>query len=267
MTILEVMGVYTVTERTNLLNEIVKFVRKNSAFEGLLQIGSGAVGFADIYSDIDLMAGCYDTGAVTAANQQLHQFFLELGACHIEKRSWTATALGLSVYFENGLSADISFMPTPELPIRSPQHKVLFSKSEHFTDTVRAGANRLAEQSGRYEVDNSIHYRFVNDLRYVEIALFRGQFVFADIALGNARQLLLAVETVTEGKKLHQFKAYDTLDKQFLTRLETTYPASRGFKDMHIAKENLLALYLDTVHRCDFLEIDTNILKLTGCFD
>ncbi len=258
---------YTVIERTNLLNKIAKFLWENSSFEGLLQIGSGAVGFADIYSDIDLMAGCYDAGAVTAANQQLHQFFFELEACHIKKRAWTATALGLSVYFENGLSADISFMPTPELPIRSPQHKVLFSKSERFADTVRAGANRLAEQSGRYGVDDSIHYRFVNELRYVEIALLRGQFVLADIALGNARQLLLAVETVTEGKKLHQCKAYDTLDKQFLTRLETTYPASRGFKDMHIAKENLLALYLDTVRRCGFLEMDSSVLKLLGCFD
>lgn len=258
---------YAVKERANLLNETLAFMQSNNAFEGLLQIGSGAMGFADIYSDIDLMAGCYDAEAVATANQQLHQFFSELGACHIEKRSWTATALGLSVYFENGLSADISFMPTPELPIRSPQHKVLFSKSERFADTVRAGANCLAEQSGRYGVDDSIHYRFVNELRYVEIALLRGQFVFADIALGNARQLLLAVETVAEGKKLHQFKAYDTLDKKFLTRLETTYPASRGFKDMHIAKENMLTLYLDTVHRCNFLEMDASLLKLLDCFD
>ncbi len=258
---------YTTQDREQLLKQITAFMQGNPAFEGLLQIGSGAVGFADIYSDIDLMAGCYDAGAVTAANQQLRQFFLEFGACHIEKRSWTATALGLSVYFENGLSADISFMPTLELPIRSAQRKVLLSKSERFADTVRAGANRLAEQSGRYGVDNSIHYRFVNELRYVEIALLRGQFVFADIALGNARQLLLAVETVTEGKKLHQFKAYDTLDKKFLARLETTYPASRGFKDMYIAKENLLALYLDTVHRCAFLEIDPSLLKMLGCFD
>lgn len=258
---------YTTQDRERLLKQITAFMQGHPAFEGLLQIGSGAVGFADIYSDIDLMAGCYDAGAVTAANQQLQQFFSELGACHIEKRSWTATALGISVYFENGLSADISFMPTPELPIRSPQHKVLFSKSERFADTVRASTSRLAEQSGRYGVDDSIHYRFVNELRYVEIALLRGQFVFADIALGNARQLLLAVETVAEGKKLHQFKAYDTLDQQFLTRLETTYPASRGFKDMHIAKENLLALYLDAVRRCGFLEMEDGLLKLLGCFD
>lgn len=121
-------------------------MQNSSAFEGLLQIGSSAVGFADIYSDIDLMADCYDADCVKASNQQLQQFFTELSACHIEKRAWTSTALGLSVYFEDDLRADMSFTPTPELPIRSPQYEVVFSKTENFTDEVNAGSQRFAER-------------------------------------------------------------------------------------------------------------------------
>ncbi|MBQ8383417.1 MAG: hypothetical protein IJX47_09460 [Clostridia bacterium] len=258
---------YKATDRERLLNRIISFMRDSSAFEGLIQIGSGAVGFADIYSDIDLMAGCYDADCVKDANQQLQQFFVELGACHIEKRAWTSTVLGLSVYFEDGLSADISFMPTPELPIRSPQHKIVFAKTENFTEAVNAGAQRFAERSQRYGLDDSIHYRFINELRYVEIALLREQFIFADIALGNARQLLLSVETVTEGKKLHQFKAYNSLSQTFLDRLEETYPGRRTHEDMHTAKEKLLALYLETVRGSDYLTFDDGLLKLLGCFE
>ena len=99
---------YKATDRERLLNRIISFMQDSSAFEGLLQIGSGAVGFADIYSDIDLMAGCYDADCVKAADQQLQQFFTELGACRIEKRAWTSTALGISIYFADGLSSDIS---------------------------------------------------------------------------------------------------------------------------------------------------------------
>ena len=189
------------------------------------------------------------------ADQQLQQFFVELGACHIEKRAWTSTALGLSVYFEDGLSADISFMPTSELPIRSPQHKVVFAKTDNFTDAVNAGARRFAERSQRYGLDDSIHCRFINELRYVEIAL------------GNARQLLLSVETVAEGKKLHQFKAYNSLARNFLDRLEETYPRSRTYEDMHTAKEKLLALYLETVNSSEYLTFDDSLLKLLGCFE
>ena len=239
----------------------------SSAFEGLLQIGSGAVGFTDIYSDIDLMAGCYDANRVKDTAQQLRQFFTELRACRIENRAWTSTALGMSVYFENGLSADISFMPTPELPIRSPQYKVVFAKTENFIDAVNAGAQQLTERSQQFALDDSIHYRFINELRYVEIAILREQFVFADVALGNARQFLLSVETVSERKKLHQFKEYNTLSKSFLELLEETYPRSRTYEDIHTAKENLLALYLDVVKDSEYLTFDYGLLKLLGCFE
>ena len=258
---------YKATDRERLLNRIISFMRDSSAFEGLLQIGSGAVGFADIYSDIDLMAGCYNADCVKDANQQLQQFFTELGACYIEKRAWASTALGLSVYFEDGLSADISFMPTPELPIRSPQHKVVFAKTDNFTEAVNAGTKRFAERFQRYGLDDSIHYRFINELRYVEIALLREQFIFADIALGNARQLLLSVEAVAEGKKLHQFKAYNTLSQSFLDRLEETYPRNRTFEDMHTAKEKLLSLYLEAAKDSEYLTFDDTLLKLLGCFE
>lgn len=258
---------YKIPDRERLLNRIINFMRNSSAFEGLLQIGSGTVGFADIYSDIDMMAGCYDADCVKAADQQLQQFFTELGACHIEKRSWTSTALGLSVYFADGLSADISFMPTPEMPIRSPQHKVVFAKTDNFTNTVNAGAHRFAERFQRYGMDDSIHYRFINELRYVEIALLREQFIFADIALGNARQLLLSVEAVAEGKKLHQFKAYNSLSQSFLNRLDETYPRCHTYEDMHTAKEKLLALYLKTVKDSEYLTFDDSLLKLLGCFE
>lgn len=90
---------YKAADRERLLNRLINFMRDSSAFEGLLQIGSCAVGFADIYSDIDLMAGCFDADCVKAADQQLQQFFSELGACYIEKRAWTSTTLGLSAYF------------------------------------------------------------------------------------------------------------------------------------------------------------------------
>ena len=87
------------------------------------------------------------------------------------------------------------------------------------------------------------------------------------MALGNARQLLLSVETVAEGKKLHQFKAYNSLARNFLDRLEETYPRSRTYEDMHTAKEKLLALFLDTIKGSEFLSFDDSLLKLLGCFE
>ncbi len=258
---------YSSTDRERLFDQIISFIQESSEFEGLLQIGSGAVGFTDIYSDIDLMAGCYDADCVKTASQQLQNFFIELGACHIEKRIWTSTVWGLSAYFENGLSTDISFMPTPELPIRSPQHRLVFAKTDRFKDMVNEGTKRFAVCSKNCGLDDSLHYRFINELRYVEIALLRGQFIFADIALNNARQMLLKLEAASEGKKLHQFKMYNTLSSAFLDRLEETYPQNRNDNEMNAANKKLLELYLETVKKCNFLTFDNTLLKLLGCFE
>ncbi len=257
---------YTAMERTALFRQITARLEASASFEGLLQIGSGAAGYEDIYSDIDLMAGCFDEAAVLTAREQLTPFFYSLGAFHVEERSWSRTALGLSAYFENGLSVDLSFLPTPELPLRSGNYHVVFSKTEGFMEILRQQDRRLPSQKGK-NVDDSIHYRFLRELRYAEIALLRQEFIFADAALSRARQLLLTLEAALEQKKLHQFKAYNTLRPDFLARLDATYPSDRTCAEIEAAKKNLLSLYLDTIRQCDFLNMEPQLQKLLGCFD
>ena len=55
---------YTEEDRLALLGRMLTFVKGNQEFVCLVQIGSGAAGFADIYSDIDLMAGCADVASM-----------------------------------------------------------------------------------------------------------------------------------------------------------------------------------------------------------
>ena len=94
----EVNLMYKATDRERLLNKIISFMRDSSEFEGLLQIGSGAIGFADIYSDIDLMAGCCDADCVKDADQQLQQFFTELEAKQQKAAAAMAAALPHSAW-------------------------------------------------------------------------------------------------------------------------------------------------------------------------
>ncbi len=252
---------YGEAERTALLDKIIEFMNLSNEFEGLLQIGSGAVGFSDIYSDIDLMAGCFDEEAVKSADEKLTGFLSILGAFHIEKRKWTGTALGISAYFENGLSADISFMPTYEIPIRSPLNKIIFAKIENFTERVNS-ENGKAEQTSAIKIENFVEFRFINELRYAKIAILRGQFIFVEISLNDARQLLLSLQTAKEGKKLHQFKAYNSLDADFIKELTATYPQNLSEKELNSALENIISLYTKTAKN-----FDKNLLKLINCFE
>ena len=258
---------YSEENRKALLDRIVKYMASEPEFEGLLQIGSGATGYTDIYSDIDLMAGCFSEVDVSSANRKLITWFENSGAVYVDKRSWSATVLGLSVYYENGLSVDLSFMPTPELVLRSPAYRILFTKTERFEDKISACDMALSVNAKKRAIDDSIHHRFVYALRRCRIACLRGEYVYADMVLTEARQMLLKLECVRERKKQHQFKAFNTLRTSFLDRLEATYPVSRNRDIILEAQRQLLALYLDTVELCDELTFDAVQLKLLACFD
>lgn len=258
---------YNFSDREQFLNSIISFFQNCPFFEGLIQIGSGAIGFSDIYSDIDLMAGCYDFECVKNADKTLADFFKSTGAIHIENRRWTNTAFGISCYFENGLSTDISFMPTEEIPVRSSLCKIIFSKTENFTAKINGRIEKFEQQHNSYKIDDSIHFKFIGELRYAEIALLRKNYIFAEIALGNARRFLLSVETVAEGKKLHQFKAYDTLSEDFIKKLKETYPKNLSFEEINFAKNKMLSLYLEIVKNSDVFNFDDSLLSLINCFE
>lgn len=226
---------YTAEDRASLLAGITAYLKNEPEFEGLLLIGSGAEGFTDLYSDIDMMAGCFSADDLSHAAQKLQNYFQQNGQCLIHHRAWTNTVLGLSVYYQNGLSVDISFMPTEELPILSNSVQILFNKTDHFkaaADAPVPAPTSIADP-----------YTFFLELRYTIIALCRSDLIFADLALNRARKIVLDQQAAQECKKLHQFKAYHTLSRDFLDSLEETYPKERTVSAYQHAAKRLLALF------------------------
>ena len=252
---------YTEKDRLALLDRIMAFVKDKPEFVCLMQIGSGAEGFADIYSDIDLMAGCVDALSVNAAGDKLFAFFAELGAVYVDHRQWSPIVLGLSAYFENGLSVDLSFMPASEIPIMSKQWRLLWTSVDGLEAELVQKTEALATDDGLN------HHRFFFALRKAEIAILRENYIYAEMTLSDARQMLLRMEAMAEGKKIHEFKAYHTLDKDFLRDLEATYPRELSRTAMTGAKDALLSLYVRTVERNDLPKIELSQFQIINCFE
>ena len=251
---------YTEKDRQALLDRMLTFVKGNQEFVCLVQIGSGAAGFADIYSDIDLMAGCVDAASVQAAGEMLCGLFGELGAVYVDHRQWSPTVLGLSAYFENGLSVDLSFMPAHEIPIMSKQWRLLWSS----VDGLEA---ELVQKTEALVADDGLnHHRFFFALRKAEIAILRGNYIYAEMTLSDARQMLLRMEAMAEGKKIHEFKAYHTLNGDFLRDLQATYPKELSRTALTGAKDTLLSLYIRTVERNALPEIEPSQFQIINCF-
>lgn len=257
---------YTETERAELQDKIQRYLQLTPEVEGLLQIGSGTVGYRDIYSDIDLMAGCTEAKMVGTVKEKLISYFAALGAFYMDKRFWSETVLGLSVYFENGISVDISIMPTEQIPIRSNQWRILFSKTENFCNLVELGETRRRKKEEKVCVDHSVHHKFMYALRRCKIAVMRQDFIYADAAMHEARQYLLNLEVIREKKKIHQFKAYNTLNPLFLTELEKTYPVSRTVEGFEKAIKHMLLQYRQLAEEFDDASFIEEQMKMLSCF-
>lgn len=251
-------------DRRQLLNQIVEFVKNSCEFECLLQIGSGADGFTDIYSDIDLMAGCIDVPSVEIANSKLCSFFSENGAVYLDCRKWSTSALGISAYFENGLSVDLSFMPTCDMPIRSNHWLLLWSSKDDIETVLVKKTKNLA--SNDVLINEQFHHRFFFTLRKAEIGIRRKNYIYADIAISEARQMLLLMEATVEGKKTHQFKAFHTLDPYFLSVLQGTYPKEFSQTELTKCKDFLLSMYVNVIEKNGLCKVDDSQFMIVNCF-
>ena len=126
-------------------------------------------------------------------------------------------------------------------------------------------ANSLHDNSDM--VNARFHHQFFFKLRKVEIAILRRNYIYADIMLSEARQMLLLIEAMIEGKKIHQFKAYHTLDQGFLHTLQETYPKVLDHTELIKAKEFLLSCYVRLIEKNHLCEIDDSQFKTINCFE
>lgn len=255
---------YSKNDRQQLLHQILAFIQKNKEFECLLQIGSGADGYTDIYSDIDCMAGCVDTAAVVSANRKLEAFFNRNGAVYLDHRKWGECVFGYSVYWKNGLSIDLSFMPTSDMPILSSHWKLLWSADDGMEAKLTEKTKKLNNNPATFNEQS--HHKFFYALRKAEVAILRENYIYAEIVLSEARQILLLAEAMIEGKKLHQFKAYHTLDQVFLAALQGTYAKGLDKEDLVNAKNALLSLYVRVIEENELCKIDDSQFMIINCF-
>ena len=115
---------YSLNERDNLFNKIIRKIELSNKIIGTYLIGSVSIGFNDIYSDLDFMIAYKDDVETQLIRNEILEFFKEDEIGYIMERKWTDKIWGISVYLKNGLSTDISFGPLKELKIKSKQIKV-----------------------------------------------------------------------------------------------------------------------------------------------
>ncbi len=220
-----VTTLYTPEERQRVLDRLLDALEGDGRIAGVLVVGSGAVGFKDAYSDIDL-------SVVMAAEEDVEPVFRDWDGriqalfpvvARFEGRYGPHSFL-YGFLLDNFLELDVGFVCLSNLVAKRPSWQIAFDRSQQIQAIMEASqgsqpASEKTEQPQRYL--NSIwHY-----IMHSAICVQREQYWRAIYYLGVVRQRTIELAGLRLGLETKNYRQVDQLPADILLPLQQSFPA------------------------------------------
>lgn len=254
---------YSTEERNDYFDKMIEKLEASDLVEGIVQLGSGVIGYKDEYSDIDLMVATSQD--VESTKSLVYQTLSEFNPIYIKEKEFSKDIYLLIAFLENSLEFNVSILPSELLNVKSPLWKVIIDKSGFISEKMNAENEVFQNKPVQYEVNFDIVFEFVYSAFSVDKELKRNNLIYALKMLENMREYTLIVQAMNEQKKLHQFKAYETLNPSFINTYLSTYPAELTKESLEASSEQLKELFAKVVEQSSTITMDNelrNLLKL-----
>ena len=109
-----------------------------------------------------------------------------------------------------------------------------------------------------YNIDQNINWEFMYLIRMYLISIKRNELIYAYSLLNDARMIVMKLQGINEGQKMHQFKAYNKLEDKFKEKILETIPLNIGVEELERCKDNLLELFYKTINNSDKIKFEEN---------
>ena len=237
---------YTPEERRQTLEKLLQALKSDGRITGVLVVGSGAVGFKDDHSDIDL-------SVVIATEKDVEPVFRDWddkiqALFPVVTRFETHYGPYSFLYgflLDNFLELDIGFLYLNNLVARRPQWQIAFDRSGKIQSIMEASQTNksAAEESERHQhyLESIWHY-----IMHSAICLRREQNWRAMFYLGMVRQQTIELAGLRLGLETKNYRHVDQFPADFLLSLQRSLPSD--FSSIKIMKA------LKTATQCFFDE-------------
>jgi len=250
-------NIFSPEKREEILNRILNSLRTDERIAGILIVGSGAVGFDDDYSDIDL-------SVVVAEENDVHPVFCTCGEAikkllpiigHFE------VTYGIHSYLhgfltDNFLEIDIGFVCLSELTAKRERWKVAFDYSGKIEAIMRSSWEKRPQQ----DIKGIYSYRISaiwHHIIHVVIALRRNQSWKALHYLERIRNQTFEFAGMRMGLEVDNFRQVDQMPRDFLSGLQQTLVISLDTNGiMHALKLVVESFFREARNLDDILELD-----------
>ncbi|MBM6619604.1 hypothetical protein [Bacillus suaedaesalsae] len=247
---------YCPEERESYFHRTINALKSSSLIEGIVQLGSGVIGYKDEHSDIDLMVSTNKITDVDEAKKYIQTYFSGLEFLYIKEVQFRENIFLLIAILENGLEFNVSILPTDYLNVKSPLWNVIEDKTGNVSEIMERENKNFTEREFKYFVSDDIGFDFFYAMRKFYTELKRQNLIYALKMLETSRDYILEVQGYNENKKLHQFKAYETLQPAFITRYLQTYPDEITVAKLLISADRLIDLFYDIVKQSDVFSVN-----------
>ncbi|GEM_PF-860901 len=253
---------YSESERQEYLVDVTEKITSFPDIEGIVQIGSGVNGFSDEYSDIDLMVGISNLADPEQAKASIKNFFEEMHPIYIKEKQFGKDIFLLIVFLHNGLEFNVSVASLRLLSVKSPLWKVLTDKTGAVVEKMNHENELFLQETVQYGTGMDLPFEFAYCAQSAKKALKRDNPLYALQMLETMRTYLLYLQAMNEQKKVHQFKAYDTLDSGFIERFLMTYPTENTIEHLEQTFINLIELWQETLQKSTMYRLEDGLEKL-----
>ncbi|MGR3764508.1 hypothetical protein [Rossellomorea sp. NS-SX7] len=248
---------YTPKERESYFTSTIKQFESSELIEGVIQLGSGVSGYKDELSDIDLMVSATGLAYVEKAKAFVHEYFSGMGSVYIKELMLREHIYLIIAILENGLEFNVSILSRELLSVKSPLWKVVVDKSGKISEKMEAAHEHFERE--KYAFSDDIAFEFIYSMRKFKTELKRHNLIFALKMLETMRDHTLQLQALIENKKLHQFKAYETLDQEFISKFLQTYPSQINEGTLLLSADRLKELFLETINRSQRYTVDEGL--------
>ena len=243
---------YSSEERNAYFVNAIKELESSNLVEGIIQLGSGVIGYKDVYSDIDLMVATSKEEDAEITKNFVLQTLSNFNPIYIKEKQFSKDIFLVIAILQNKLEYNVSIVPRELLSVKSPLWRVVVDKTGLVTEKMNTENEQFLNEPIKYNVNSDVVFEFVYSALVLEKELKRNNLIFALKMLENMRDYTLIVQALNEDKKLHQFKAYETLNPSFINTYLSTYPENISVENLKVSAEKLKDLFVDTLQSSIF---------------
>ncbi|MCA1031214.1 aminoglycoside 6-adenylyltransferase [Bacillus timonensis] len=253
---------YSTEERNVYFNKVIQEIESSQFVEGIVQIGSGVIGYKDEFSDIDLMVATSQIEQAEKTRDVLREIFSSFHPSYIKEKQFSKDIFLVIAILQNGLEFNVSIVPREFLSVKSPLWKIIVDKTGSVTEKMNHEHENFMKKPIKYNVGFDVAFEFVYCALSLEKELKRNNVIYALKMLEEMRDFTLIVQALNEDKKLHQFKAYESLNPAFIQEYLLTFPSEATVESVRESAERVKILFVNSLKQSTMFSMDDKLEQL-----